>query len=398
MARIEKRTGKKGDVSYLIRVSCGYDATGKQITKSKTWRPHPELSPRQVEKEVSAVALDFERSIRQGDVCEMSSIKLCDFCKEYLAVKEALFSPSVYLYYQTVIDQRILPTLGHMRVRDIRPLHVQHFISFLQNQPLRQDTEKHLSPASVHRYFTVLRSIMAMAYKLGYCASNPTESAKLTLPTIEEPEVAVFSESEAARMLAALETEPLMWQVLINLAVVTGARRGELCAFRWENIDLERRKVRIVGSNYRLSGSSVQTKAPKTKKSVRTVSFDDYCAHLLKLWQAEQRQQQEAAGESWKEEGWVFTRSDGGPIHPDSPTGWFRHFQHRHGIAHHKFHALRHTSGTLLLLRGTNIKTVASRLGHTQLSTVNRYVHALEEADIAAADTFNLLRQSTNKA
>ena len=52
MARIVKRTGKKGEVSYLIRVSCGYDASGKQITKSKTWHPAPGMSPRQAEKEV----------------------------------------------------------------------------------------------------------------------------------------------------------------------------------------------------------------------------------------------------------------------------------------------------------------------------------------------------------
>lgn len=74
-------------------------------------------------------------------------------------------------------------------------------------------------------------------------------------------------------------------------------------------------------------------------------------------------------------------------LNTTTPTSWFREFQERHEIPHHKFHALRHTSGTLLLSRGANIKTVASRLGHTQLSTANRYVHALEDADKAAADS-----------
>ena len=392
MARIVKRQGKRGESAFLIRVSLGYNAAGKQITKSKTWHPPPGMSERQAEKEAARAAWEFEKSLDDGSERYLLNVKLCDFCGEYLAVKKSRLSPTMLQYYQRVIDDLILPAMGHMKLRDIRPIHVQHFINSLQDVPQRVHTGETLSASSVHRYFTVLKSIMAMAYKLDYIGSNPTMSAKLTLPPVEEPEVAVFTEEEAAHMLTALETEPLMWQLMINLAVVTGARRGELCAFRWENIDLERCTVRIVGSNYRLDGQ-VQTKAPKTKKSVRTVTFDSYCAGLLAQWREEQTRRREAMGDGWQEGGWVFTRTDGGPINPASATDWFTQFQRRHGIPHHTFHSLRHTSGTLLLLRGTNIKTVASRLGHTQLSTVNRYVHALEEADRAAVSAFDFLRQ-----
>ncbi len=56
-------------------------------------------------------------------------------------------------------------------------------------------------------------------------------------------------------------------------------------------------------------------------------------------------------------------------------------------MPHIKFHSLRHTSATLLLLNGVNIKTVSNRLGHTNLSTTNRYLHTLAEADTIAAET-----------
>lgn len=78
-------------------------------------------------------------------------------------------------------------------------------------------------------------------------------------------------------------------------------------------------------------------------------------------------------------------------MHPHTPTRQFTNFLKRHGIPHRKFHALRHTSATLLLSSGTNIKTVASRLGHTQLTTTNRYVHSLKDADEAAAEMFDNL-------
>lgn len=393
MARIIKRTGKNGDIAYLIRVSCGYDAAGKQITKSTTWHPPAGMAGRQAEREAERAAFEFERSVRGAGAENLTNIKLCDFCQDYMEMKRPLLSPTVYIDYQRVINELILPTLGHMRVRDIRPVHVQRFVGVLQNTPRRGKSGQPLSASSVHRYFTVLKSIMAAAYKLGYTDTNPTASARLTLPPVDEPEVAVFTEDECAQLLEALEDEPLMWRLFINLAVVTGARRGELCAFRWENIDLRRQSIRIVASNYRLSGGEVQTKTPKTKKSVRTVTFDEYCAVLLRKWREEQEAARNRMEDAWQEGGWVFTRADGSPVVPVSTSEWFEHFQKRHGIPHHKFHSLRHTSGTLLLLRGTNIKTVASRLGHTQLTTVNRYVHALEQADIAAAASFDALRR-----
>ena len=62
-----------------------------------------------------------------------------------------------------------------------------------------------------------------------------------------------------------------------------------------------------------------------------------------------------------------------------------------------KFHALRHTSATLLLSNGTNIKNVATRLGHAQLKTTNRYVHAIEEAEKAAANALETLLDTNRK-
>ena len=72
-------------------------------------------------------------------------------------------------------------------------------------------------------------------------------------------------------------------------------------------------------------------------------------------------------------------------MRPQRASKWFTQFLQHNGLRHRKFHSLRHTSATLLLLNGTNIKTVAARLGHMQLSTTNRYVHNISQADLDAA-------------
>ena len=94
-------------------------------------------------------------------------------------------------------------------------------------------------------------------------------------------------------------------------------------------------------------------------------------------------------GENWFCGNYVFTEFDGHVMNPQTPTKQFDHFLKRHGIRHLKFHGLRHSSATLLLSHGTDIKTVSKRLGHTSIDTTNIYVHALKKTDKAAADCFD---------
>ena len=102
-----------------------------------------------------------------------------------------------------------------------------------------------------------------------------------------------------------------------------------------------------------------------------------------KVWQMEQTLQTQMPNIH----NMLFTDKKGDYLTPQYISIWFQNFLKRNGMSHIKFHALRHTSATILLTNGTNIKTISNRLGHSNLSTTNRYVHAMLEADIAAAET-----------
>jgi len=394
MATIQKRKD-----SYLIRVSCGYDTVGKQIIKSMTWKPPPDISPKQAEKELNRVAVEFETKVLNGDVANIKNIKLSDFCTQYLEISENMLAPSTKMLYKKVIETIIIPSLGHMKLKDIKPIHVQKFIQMLSGEGVRTDGKgEKLCPATIRRYFTVLKSIMARAYRLDLIEKNPTNTAKLDIPSIEEPKIEIFSHEEVIQMLSCLEKEPLMFQVFIQLAIVTGCRRGELVAIRWENIDFDTNTINILLSNYKIKGEEIKSKTPKTKSSIREIVIPEYITDLLRSYREQQEQEKINLGDRWIEGGWVFTQWNGEPMNPHTPTRQFTKFLKRNNIPHRKLHALRHTSATLLLSNGTNIKTVASRLGHMQLSTTNRYVHALRDADEAAAETFkNLLNKEQIK-
>lgn len=101
----------------------------------------------------------------------------------------------------------------------------------------------------------------------------------------------------------------------------------------------------------------------KTTGSIRTVAIPPFCAELLKRYRRAQKEERIELGDQRIDEGWIFTQWNGAPMYP-TPTAWFSDFLKRHDLPHRKFHALRHTSATLLLINGSDIKTVGSRLGH----------------------------------
>lgn len=401
MATIQKR----GD-SYRIRVSSGYDNKGKQIIQTSTWKPIPGMTDKQIEKELNRITVEFESKVNDGDYMNESKMRLADFCPKYLEIVKDKLSPTTHSYYQRIIKDFIIPALGHIKLKDIKPLHVQMFIKNLsaddlcrvKKKEIMSDgevktviTKKKFAASSIRRYYVVLQSILHSASKLGLIASNPAASDKIDLPPLEPPETQIFTKEEATDMLDCLSREPIMYQVLINLAIVTGCRRGELVALKWSDIVFKADTVSISKSNYKLKGEEIKTKQPKTTGSIRMISIPEFMIAMLKDYQTEQKLTRLSIGNQWQGDNWIFTQWNGAPMYPTTPTLWFDKFLKRNGLAHRKFHALRHTSATLLLSSGANIKTVGSRLGHNKLSTTNRYVHEVTSADVAAAQVFETM-------
>ena len=121
-----------------------------------------------------------------------------------------------------------------------------------------------LKPATIKRYYVVLQSILSRACKLGVISTNPATSSKIDLPQQGQAEIEIFTKEEASKMLSCLNNEPLIYQALIHLAIVTGARKGELIALTWDNIDLKTGTMIIKQSNYKLTGEEVKIKTTKS--------------------------------------------------------------------------------------------------------------------------------------
>lgn len=386
----------KKNGTYLIRISCGTDGNGRPIARSRIFKPsRPDLSYQKLHKEIEMFTEAFKREVGQElDDRNPNHITFSAFCEKYSSIKKPTLSPLTFAFYQKIIQTQLIPMFGTMKINEIRSYHVQQYIDFLANQKTREDgREGEISASTVKRYTTVLRSILTLAYKLQYMEEDVGLSRRLEFPKEQTVEANAFTEEETQNILHALNQESLHIQVLIQIALFTGMRRGEIVGLKWEDIDFENRLISIKRSIYKPKNGKAEEKEPKSKSSIRTISIPDLLCQKLMQYREQQNRHISYMGDAWYDLHYIFTEEDGHVMNPHTPTKQFAHFLKRHGIRHLKFHGLRHTSATLLLANGCDIKTVSARLGHADIETTNRYVHALESSDRKAAQTFDSLYQ-----
>lgn len=391
MPTITPRKNKDGEViSYTIRVYHGYDGQGKRLKPyTMTYKPAPNMTAKQIEKELQKISIEFEERCKNGMTGNADRITLEEYSKIYLEAKIKTLSPSTFEFYERAIKNKILPALGFHKVNQIKPPHIQAFINQLSGitKQKRDGTNsiEPLKPASIRRYLTVVQSIFKLAVKQNIIQSSPAKAELLEIPRVVAPKIEIFTKQEAAEMLSYLELEDLQFQVFIQLAIMTGARRGELTALKFSDFDYVNNKVTIERAAVKLKGQPTQIKPPKDYE-VRTLAVNPYCIDLVKLLRVQKDKQAEALENQWNEHDWLFTQDNGEIMNPQTPTKQFSKFLARNHLKHRKLHSLRHTSATLLLYGGVNIKQVQERLGHGDITTTNKYLHYISEADEQAAN------------
>lgn len=404
MADIKANRNSDGKlISFRIRVGDGYGIDGKQRRKTMTWKVPHGMTEKQAIKAAQTAAVEFEEQVKNGLAGSQRGLKLCDFIPMYLEVKKGSLSPRIHAEYERQINDCILPMLGHIKISELRPAHVQEFVNQLQNVPKRRrtgeidgDGKNRLAPATIRRRLTILQSILGTAVKLDLIAENPADSKRLTLPKVPTPKIEIFTKQEMETMLACLDDESLQFQVLIWIAVCSGCRAGEITGLKFTDFDYDTCQMTVERSIYKLKGQPIAIKPPKDYET-RTIKLPKEVIDLVKQLQAEKRREQFALGTAWNGSDWLFTQIDGTVMHPHTAGSQFNKFLEKHNLPHKKFHSLRHSSATFLLFGGLDIKAVQNRLGHADISTTQKYLHVVQEADEQAVNILQGMFITHNK-
>lgn len=304
---------------------------------------------------------------------------------------------------------RIEAALGHKKLDDITPNHIRTLIKNLSEEGVYQGSRKdksQLSQNTILKYHRTLNMLFNRAIKWGLASFNPCQ--RTDSPKTELRPKKIYDEETTGRFLILLENQETKHRAMALLAISTGMRRGEIFGLQWKHINFETGTIKIEQASQYLPGKGIFIKDPKTEGSKRIVSISKSIAAVLKKYKTEQLAKRLKLGKikdggKWQgaeepENDFVFTTWDGKPAHPDSINTWLKKFVADNALPAITPHSFRHMAATYLITSGTDLRTVAGKLGHANTNTTAIvYSHLLKSAEKETADKMEKFLQEASK-
>jgi integrase len=373
---VYKRVGKSGRISWRWIADGGRDENGKRITETGTCPS---------EKDAREARLRAAQRLRAGlvPVSRQTSLTLAAWLRRWIKGRVDLGEKTRHRYNQ-IIETQIIPHIGHYHLSSLSSSTIQGFYSDLLLNG-RTTAEGGLAPASVLLVHHILNKALkdAVAADDVRLLRNPMISG-INLPRVETTELNLPSREELAQIISA--AKDTTWEALVIVAVFTGARRGELLALRWDDVDLATGHLTIQRSLGQV-GRQAFIKEPKTQSGRRTLILPKIAIDALRRQLARQNACRKKLGEGYHESELIFTQNDGSTILPDSISCNFHRLCDKAKVKRIRFHDLRHMQAVMLLEQGVNPKVIQSRLGHRDIrTTLQRYSHVTDWMQQDAAD------------
>lgn len=355
----EGTIGKRPDGTYYASLMVGYQKDGKPLRKWVYGKTR---------KEVQAKLDQLKELKKRGVTTDLTLAGLMD---RWLDFKASQVRPATLESYRMLLDQYVKPEIGDIRLDKLTALNLQEFYSKLPSlsQQKKGKERKPLSARTCKYVHTLIKGILDQAVRWDLLWRNVAD--QVMPPKAEKKDVEFWDAEEAMRFLEACKSHRLY--PLFYLAITTGLRRSELLGVRWEDIDFARGWLKIRHAvKQGMRGVPTEVSRPKTRAGERTIALGEDMLDLLRQVPRDPS-------------GWVFASEAGTPIEPRNLNRVFYDLIQKAGVRKIRLHDLRHSYASLAIRRGIPVKTLAERLGHTDVSfTLNTYAHVYDEQRRAA--------------
>lgn len=376
---------QRGD-SYRFTVYCGYDANGKQIRKTMTWKAPKGLTEKQADREAKRQYLAFEEKCEDlPDYDE--NMKFKALCEEYFKVCEAdnSIKPITLYNYRSQVKNHLDSTFGNMKLKDIKTKTLSDFFTTYTIK------DKPLNPSTAKKIYTVIQAIFTYAVSQGFIKETPCKNVRLPKADASDVEAKrkYLTEEEFPRFYSMFDIEKSDFDRMILLLLHTGMRSGEMLGLSWNDIDFEKKFIYINHTLSDVGGNHFLT-TPKTKGSKRIIPMSEKTYEILKIQKKFQLHQRMLLGKFEHPE-MVFTSALGNYKDRSCLNTQFRRFLKGSDFEFMTLHCLRHSNATFLLNQGVDLKLVSEHLGHSDISTTgNIYADVLESSKRKLAEIIDL--------
>ncbi len=339
--------------------------TGKRKQKSK--------GGFRTKKECEAAMNELINQIEKGEYFEVEKMTLKEYLEYWLdTYAKVNVAPRTYERYKELVNH-INSQLGGMWLNQLKAAHIQRFYSGLID-------DGKLSNSTILKIHRVFHEALKHATSWQMIRYNPVDA--VIPPRAERKEMKVWDVDTSSKFLEAIKGTTIY--VPVALALQTGMREGEICALKWENVNLISKTLSVVNTLQKID-KKLTLKEPKTPKSRRAIALMDATVQLLK----EHHRKQAAVkltSKEYNDQGFVCAWEDGRPYDPMYVCKKFSQLVKELDFPVIRFHDLRHTHATILLQQGVNPKIVSERLGHSNIGiTLDTYSHVLPDMQREAA-------------
>ncbi len=279
--------------------------------------------------------------------------------------------------YQSIIRNHLIPALGYVRLKELHHQMIQNYYAKAGDK---------LQARTIHHHHRVLSQALKHAVRQGYLGRNPAE---LVYPPSPRGKPMRTLNPDEVEIILEVVHESYFYPIIYT-AVSTGLRQAELLGLRWRDVDLDMLSISVNRSLYKRAGIC-EFKEPKSSHSRRRVAMTPKLATFLRQYKQDREEYYRKLERDFTADTLVFATKDDRPIDPSVLGHSFNRCAKRAGLEGVRFHDLRHTFASLMLLRGAKPKVISEALGHASVGfTMDVYSHIIEGMQ---ADAMSLLDQ-----
>jgi len=349
-----------------------------------SWRLRYRIGGRKFEETVKGSRADAAKALRDklkagDDGRHVAPTKLTfeEWAKDWLAIKADKLAGQTIDRYDAILRLYLVPTLGALPLQKIKAGDIDRAYAKLK-----------LAPRTKGLVHVILKACLKTAVKRKLLQSNPVEEAE-GVDAEDQDAGTVLDEEELAQLVRGFEGHTLY--PIVAFAAYTGARRNEILALRWADINLDRRTVAIKRSVERVRIEDryvLRIKGPKKARHARTIQIDASLAALLRKEKARFLEWGALAAEAL-----AFPAVGANATTLRSPPAVTTVFHdHCARLGHDlRFHDLRASHETILLDAGVPVHVVAARCGHDPAMLLRVYAKRTKKSDAAAASVIGTL-------
>ena len=308
----------------------------------------------------------------------------------WLPLKRRQVRATTAYRYSWFVDRYINPAIGDVAMRRLRPDHLDGFYEHLATNGGRHGTG--VAPKTVHEVHMIVRAALDLEVRRQLLDHNVAQATHARRQRPTKVRARAWTPEELRQFLTAARSQRLY--PALHLTAYTGMRRGEVVGLKWCDLDPTSKRLSIVRTLQSVAGNPVEFDV-KTRTSRRCIDIDDKTMRVLKQW----RRKLYRDGLSHGADDWMFLNASGRFLNPESITQLFgRIVKRTSALPLIRFHDLRHTHASLLIMAGVPIKVVSERLGHSHPAfTMHTYQHLLPGMSAAAAEQFAALIADTSR-